>query len=75
MYTGTSGDFDLVTLLKFTENGQDSWQITTYKTSGSCSGFHYFRLETPSSDPVGGYCDWDGVDKDCTRGEAAVFEV
>lgn len=71
VYAGTAGDFDYVSL---TQIGAQEWQINTFKASGTCSGSMYFRNETASSDPVGSYCDWNGVDKDCSRGEASVVE-
>ncbi len=77
LYSGTVGDFDLVVLFAVSDGGQSSWQfdVWDFDSGSSCFGIRSFRLETPSTDPIGDYCDWNGTDKDCDRGRGAVFET
>lgn len=74
-YSGTDGPFTLVNLLAIDDGGSDSWalQIINFdQTPSGCFGVTNYRLDTPSDDPVGEYCKWNGSSKDCSAGRAVV---
>lgn len=77
-YSGTVGDFTVVNLYSIQDGGDDSWalQVVNFDQSPpGCFGFTNYRLKTPSDDPVGPYCLWNGSSKDCNAGQAAVATV
>lgn len=74
-YSGSVGDFTVVNLFAITDGGADSWalQVVNFDQSPpGCYGITNFRLQTPSDNPVGPYCLWDGSSKDCNAGQATV---
>ena len=74
LYAGATGDFSYCVLYTVNDGGSTSWElkIWDYRPTSPCFGITYFRLDPPSADPIGVYCDFDGVDKDCDRGKALV---
>lgn len=74
-YSGATGDFTVVNLYAVKDGGQDSWAIQVVNfnpTPTGCYGFTDFRRSTPSTNPVGTYCHWDGTVSDCSVGQAVV---
>lgn len=77
-YSGTGGGFTVVNLFSIVDGGDDSWEIQIVnfgQTPSGCFGITNYRLETPSDDPAGGYCLWNGSSKDCSAGQATVTAV
>ncbi len=74
-FSGTVGDFTVVNLFAITDGGSDSWAIQVVNFDQSppgCFGITNYRLNTPSDNPIGAYCLWDGSSKDCSAGQATV---
>lgn len=74
-YSGAVGDFTIVNLYAVQDGGQDSWAIQVVNFNASptgCYGFTDYRRSTPSADPIGTYCLWDGSVSDCSAGQAVV---
>ena len=74
-YSGTVGVFTVVNLLAIDDGGSNSWALQVINFDQSppgCFGVTHYRLDTPSDNPIGIYCLWDGSSKDCSAGQASV---
>lgn len=75
-YQGISGDFIYARCLRINLGGSNyTWELTLYKGSNPCGGFHTLRLSTAADDPVGDYCKWTGSSTDCTQAKAKVVAL
>lgn len=74
LYSGTTGDFDLIVLASINDGGTTTWEMITYdsETGSGCIGRRVWRRDPADTDPVGSYCRFINGALDCNAGTGDV---